>query len=267
MIREVEGDILLSGAQVIAHGIAPQDHFDSGLALALRERWPSMVRDYRHAAHARAPEPGGIWVWAGVDEQGKTQCIVNLITQGMLHSGRSAKPGKASLEDVGHALRELARYVRSEGVSSLALPCVATGVGGLDWSEVKPLVVRHLGDLEIPVILYEVYRKGVAAEESWPEREARREPGFSGLRGKENVPGRRRSTLRIGVARGWRRGLLLLGLLDGVLVQLDHAVFHQAGFVGEAGLHCEGGSHAEENGGEDVAFHDDLRFSLGMSPG
>lgn len=105
-----------------------------------------MVRDYRHAAHARAPEPGGIWVWAGVDEQGKTQCIVNLITQGMLHSGRSAKPGKASLEDVGHALRELARYVRSEGVSSLALPCVATGVGGLDWSEVKPLVVRHLGD-------------------------------------------------------------------------------------------------------------------------
>ncbi|MGV2462925.1 UNVERIFIED_CONTAM: Appr-1-p processing protein, partial [Pseudomonas aeruginosa] len=50
MIREVEGDILLSGAQVIAHGIAPQDHFDSGLALALRERWPSMVRDYRHAA-------------------------------------------------------------------------------------------------------------------------------------------------------------------------------------------------------------------------
>jgi O-acetyl-ADP-ribose deacetylase (regulator of RNase III) len=165
MIREVEGDILLSGAQVIAHGIAPQDHFDSGLALALRECWPSMVRDYRHAAHARAPEPGGIWVWAGVDEQGKTQCIVNLITQGMLHSGRSAKPGKASLEDVGHALRELARYVRSEGVSSLALPCVATGVGGLDWSEVKPLVVRHLGDLEIPVILYEVYRKGVAAEE------------------------------------------------------------------------------------------------------
>ncbi|MFO1802404.1 macro domain-containing protein [Pseudomonas aeruginosa] len=135
------------------------------MALALRERWPSMVRDYRHAAHARAPEPGGIWVWAGVDEQGKTQCIVNLITQGMLHSGRSAKPGKASLEDVGHALRELARYVRSEGVSSLALPCVATGVGGLDWSEVKPLVVRHLGDLEIPVILYEVYRKGVAAEE------------------------------------------------------------------------------------------------------
>ncbi len=38
MIREVEGDILLSSAQVIAHGIATHDPFDSGLALALRER-------------------------------------------------------------------------------------------------------------------------------------------------------------------------------------------------------------------------------------
>ena len=36
MIREVEGDILLSDAQVIAHGIATADPFDSGLALALR---------------------------------------------------------------------------------------------------------------------------------------------------------------------------------------------------------------------------------------
>ncbi|MCC7099273.1 MAG: Appr-1-p processing protein, partial [Rubrivivax sp.] len=36
MIREVEGDILLSQAQDIAHGIATHDPFDSGLALALR---------------------------------------------------------------------------------------------------------------------------------------------------------------------------------------------------------------------------------------
>ena len=53
MIREVTGDILLSKAQIIAHGIAVQEHFDHGLALALRERWPSMARDYRHAQHGR----------------------------------------------------------------------------------------------------------------------------------------------------------------------------------------------------------------------
>ena len=43
MITKVRGDILLSGAQAIAHGVAPHDHFNQGLALALRERHPADV--------------------------------------------------------------------------------------------------------------------------------------------------------------------------------------------------------------------------------
>ena len=42
MIIEVSGDILLSNAQVIAHGIAPNDDFATGLAHALRETSLSM---------------------------------------------------------------------------------------------------------------------------------------------------------------------------------------------------------------------------------
>jgi O-acetyl-ADP-ribose deacetylase (regulator of RNase III) len=42
MIKEVSGDILLSKAQVIAHGVAPNDPFHNGLALQLREQWPAM---------------------------------------------------------------------------------------------------------------------------------------------------------------------------------------------------------------------------------
>jgi len=38
MIHEVSGDILLTRAQAIAHGIAPNDPCDRGLALALREK-------------------------------------------------------------------------------------------------------------------------------------------------------------------------------------------------------------------------------------
>jgi O-acetyl-ADP-ribose deacetylase (regulator of RNase III) len=165
MIREVEGDILLSDAQVIAHGIAPQDPFDSGLALALRERWPSLVVDYRHAAHAKAHKPGEIWCWAGVDEQGHVRCIVNLLTQDSLHSGHAAKPGKATLKNVSHALRDLAKYVVSENIKSVALPRLATGVGALDWSEVKPLIAKYLGDLNVDVIVYKEYHKGVKAPE------------------------------------------------------------------------------------------------------
>ena len=165
MIRDVEGDILLSDAQLIAHGIATHEPFDSGLALALRERFPSLVRDYRHAMHAKEPRTGEIWLWRGINEDGSTRAIVNLLTQDMLHGGAAAKPGKATLENVGRALKALARYVRDEKVRSVALPRLATGVGGLAWSDVKPLVQQHLGDLDVPVLVYEVYRAGVQADE------------------------------------------------------------------------------------------------------
>ena len=165
MIREVEGDILFSGAQVIAHGIATHDPFDSGLALALRERFPSMVKDYRHAMHAKAPSTGEIWAWRGVNEDGSTRGIVNLLTQGMQSQDEAARPVKARLEDVNHALRALARHVQDEGIRSLALPRLATGVGALDWAEVKLLIRQHLDGLGIPVLIYEVYRKGVKADE------------------------------------------------------------------------------------------------------
>jgi O-acetyl-ADP-ribose deacetylase (regulator of RNase III) len=45
------------------------------------------------------------------------------------------------------------------------LPKLATGVGGLQWSEVHPLIVQHLGDLKIPVFVYTTYVKGQATEE------------------------------------------------------------------------------------------------------
>ncbi len=165
MIREVEGDILLSDAQVIAHGIATADPFDSGLALALRERFPSMVKDYRAATRSNQPNTGELWAWGGVNEDGSTRGIVNLLTQGMESQAKSARPVKAKLEDVNRALRELAKLVEEGSIKSLALPRLATGVGGLDWADVKPLIERHLGGLGIPVLVYEVYRKDQKADE------------------------------------------------------------------------------------------------------
>ena len=41
------------------------------------------------------------------------------------------------------------------------MPKLATGVGGLAWNDVHPLVVQHLGDdLLIPVYIYTTYHKG-----------------------------------------------------------------------------------------------------------
>lgn len=160
MIHEVAGDLLLTKAQAIAHGVAPNDHFDSGLALSLRENWPSLAKDFRHYAHQTHPKSGELWTWSGV---GGIR-IFNLLTQEGDH-GHGTKSGKATVANVNHCLKRLRHEIEVSGVTSLALPKLATGVGGLDWNEVKPLVQQHLGDLSIPVYVYTTFKKGEAATE------------------------------------------------------------------------------------------------------
>ncbi len=159
MIHEVSGDILLSSAAAIAHGLAPGDHFNQGLALALRERWPSMAKDFRHWCHQSHPKPGEAWIWSGPGAR-----VICLLTQEE-SSGHGHVSGKAHTEHVNHALKELRKIVEKESLTSLALPRLATGVGGLDWSVVKPLIENHLSDLSIPIFVYAEYCSGVAAEE------------------------------------------------------------------------------------------------------
>lgn len=157
MINYVEGDILLSKAELIAHGVAPNDNFGQGLALSLRERWPAMYKDFRHYCQVQHPQAGEIWVWSGP----QNMRIANLLTQEAAY-GHGEKPGKATSAHVNHCLRALRKEIEKEGLKSVALTRVATGVGGLDWSEVKPLIENQLGDLAALVEVYETYIADVA---------------------------------------------------------------------------------------------------------
>jgi O-acetyl-ADP-ribose deacetylase (regulator of RNase III) len=164
MIHNVAGDILLSKADLIAHGVAPLDDFKSGLALALRERYPSMYKDFRHYCKTLSPKAGTTWLWAGVGEGGKAVKVAALLTQEAPKKA-GEHPGKAHLEYVNRALHDLKKLIEKEKFASLALPRVATGVGGLDWKEVLPLIQKVFGELKIPVFVYETFHKGQAASE------------------------------------------------------------------------------------------------------
>lgn len=160
MLRNVSGDMLLSGAQVLAQGVAPGDHFDQGLALALRQEYPAMAKDYRHYCQQQHPKPGTVWVWPSAN--GKR--IVNLLTQEPAPD-KKTHPGKANIHNVNLALKNLRKLIDKEKFTSVALPKLATGVGGLQWNEVFKLIEQHLGDLDIPVFIYATFHAGVQAQE------------------------------------------------------------------------------------------------------
>lgn len=160
MLNYITGDILLTEAKAIAHGVAPNDDFKQGLALSLREQWPSLYKDFRHFCQSTHPEEGSLWTWKGAGGP----FIIHLFTQEH-PSSRGGTPGKAQLKYVSRSLHALAKEVALLELTSIALPRLATGVGGLDWQDVKPLIESTLGELSIPVYIYEKYHKQQKANE------------------------------------------------------------------------------------------------------
>ena len=67
MIHEVEGDILLTKAAAIAHGVAANDPMNQGLAAALHERYPAMHKDFHHWCRQHHPKVGSAWFWSGAN--------------------------------------------------------------------------------------------------------------------------------------------------------------------------------------------------------
>ena len=163
MIYEVSGDILLSKADAITHGVAANDPMDHGLALSLHRNYPAMHKDFHHWCHVQHPKPGEAWVWGGTDGAR----VICLLTQDGGY-GHGAKPGRATVSNVNHALRSLKKIVVKEDLSSIAIPRLATGIGGLDWSDVLPLINSQLGELDANVYVY---------SEFVPEKQAQ-EPGL-----------------------------------------------------------------------------------------
>ena len=115
-------------------------------------------KDFRHYCQTSHPKAGELWLWGGA---GGVRIANRLTQEGAYEHG--SKPGKATLPNVNHALRALRKLVEDEGITSLALPRLATGVGALKWEDVKPLIEKHLGDLEVDIEVYETYAKGQKA--------------------------------------------------------------------------------------------------------
>ena len=162
MIHQVSGDILFTGAEAIAHGIAANDPMSQGLAEALHKNYPAMHKDFHHWCHIEKREPGSAWIWSGA---GGTR-IINLITQeGGYGHGAASNPGKATVSHVNHALRALKKVISKEKLASVALPRLATGVGGLSWEDVEPLIANQLTDTGATIYVYSEYVPDKKAKE------------------------------------------------------------------------------------------------------
>jgi len=148
MIRFVTGDLFASGAQTLTNTVNCVGVMGKGVALEFRRHFPPMYEDYCRRARAGLVLPGQPYLYTE-----SNPWVLNFPTKRHWRD-------KARLTDIEDGLRFLREHYREWGIESLALPPLGCGLGGLYWSQVKPLIQQHLGDLEIQVTVFEPVESG-----------------------------------------------------------------------------------------------------------
>jgi len=146
MFRAVIGNLFESQAQTLVNTVNCVGVMGKGVAEQFKRRFPDMFEDYRRRVDRKSVRLGEPYLYRG---SGKVQ-IVNFPTKDHWRS-------PSRLSDIDRGLDYLASHVAEWGIQSLALPPLGCGNGGLEWTEVGPLIYRKLRKLPIDVEVYAPY--------------------------------------------------------------------------------------------------------------
>lgn len=140
------GDMFSSDAQTIVNTVNCVGIMGKGVALEFKRRYPDMFEDYARRCDRKAVKLGEPYVFD--DKSGAK--ILNFPTK---DHWRSA----SRLGDIEQGLTYLAEHYEQWGITSLSMPPLGCGNGGLEWSEVGPLIFRKLCHLPIDIEVYAPY--------------------------------------------------------------------------------------------------------------
>lgn len=143
MIHYVKGDVTEASQDLIAHGCNCSGGFGSGVAGAIRRKYPEIRQAYLEH------EPKLLGTCQFVEHAGHVW--VNAFTQQTYgYDGKQY----ADLTAVGYCLSEIGDYMEQHGYKTIAMPKIGCGLGGLRWEQVSILVENLLQDYE--VFVYEL---------------------------------------------------------------------------------------------------------------
>lgn len=148
MIEYKTGDILREDAEAIVNTVNCVGIMGRGIALQFKKTYPANFDAYAAACKKDEVQPGRMFVY----ETGmltNPRYIINFPTKRHWR-------GKSRIEDIDTGLISLAKEIRARKIKSIAVPPLGSGLGGLEWSEVRPRIENALRDLEdTKVVIFE----------------------------------------------------------------------------------------------------------------
>jgi len=148
MIEYRKGDILEADVEALVNSVNCVGVMGRGVALQFKKAWPDNFKEYAKACSRKEVQPGKMLVY----ETGRLtnpRYIINFPTKRHWRS-------KSRIEDIEAGLQALKNEIQKRNIRSIALPPLGSGLGGLDWENVRALIENTLSNLqEVKVIIYE----------------------------------------------------------------------------------------------------------------
>jgi len=148
--------IFESKSQVITNTVNCHGVMGKGIALEFKSRFPKMFDDYRLRCEREEVKPGVPYLW---EDDGLM--ILNF-------PSKNHWKGNSKIEWIEQGFSWIRENYERLGISTLAMPPVGCGNGGLYWSDVKVLVEKYFGDLDDLLVTVYLPRQSVAGVQKKP---------------------------------------------------------------------------------------------------
>ncbi len=139
MITYRKGNIFAQDAEAYVNPVNSVGVMGKGLALQFKSRYPDMFLKYQEECRRGLVNPARPLVYERPDET-NPKYIINLATKRHWRD-------KSRILDIHTALTALAREINRLSISSIAIPGIGAGLGGLRWPEVVLAIEQHLSQL------------------------------------------------------------------------------------------------------------------------
>lgn len=140
MIEYKIGDIFDESAEALVNSVNCVGVMGRGIARQFKSAFPENYEAYRAACALGDVRPGQMFVFERTG-LGNPRYVVNFPTKRHWRS-------KSKLADIIAGLGALADEIKRRKIRSIALPALASDLGGLEWSTVRPHIEAALGDLD-----------------------------------------------------------------------------------------------------------------------
>ena len=147
MIEYKNGDILREDVEAIVNTVNCVGIMGRGLALQFKNKFPQNLKEYQLACTNKEVQLGKMFVHQ-TGQLINPKYIINFPTKG--HWKQNSK-----IEDISNGLDDLITIIEKYSIKSIAIPPLGSGLGGLDWNQVKKLIEEKLKNINCTIILFE----------------------------------------------------------------------------------------------------------------